>query len=193
MHRIARRAGCTLALCLFAVTFAHAQAAKPAKPAPGTPQDPKQVYGKLLDGMSKEFADLADAMPEDKYNFVPTSGEFTKVRPFGDQVKHIIQANAYFFASPDSSQTDVKAKQDAAAKLSSKAEIMQALKDSFAAAHAYVDGITPDNAFQTLPSGGTRAGMTAFGLAHLMDHYGQLVVYLRMNGIVPPASRGGSM
>jgi hypothetical protein len=53
-----------------------------------------------------------------------------------------------------------------------------------------VDSITPENAFVTTASG-TRAGMASFGMTHLMDHYGQLVVYLRMNGIVPPASRGG--
>jgi hypothetical protein len=73
-------------------------------------------------------------------------------------------------------------------KLKTKAEILKALKDSFALAHAYVDSITPENAFvQT--SNGTRAGMASLGLAHVMDHYGQMVEYLRMNGIVPPASR----
>ena len=67
---------------------------------------------------------------------------------------------------------------------------MQALKDSFTQAHTYVDGITPENAFiQT--SNGTRGGQAAFGIAHFMDHYGQMVEYLRMNGIVPPASRRG--
>ena len=75
-------------------------------------------------------------------------------------------------------------------KLKTKAEIVKALKDSFAQAHAYVDSITPENAFVNT-SMGTRAGKAAFGMAHLMDHYGQMVVYLRMNGIVPPASRGG--
>ena len=75
-------------------------------------------------------------------------------------------------------------------KLTTKAEIVQALKDSFIKAHAFVDGITPENAFVTMPNGNTRGGLAAFGLAHMMDHYGQLVVYLRMNGIVPPASRG---
>lgn len=192
MLKIARHAACAIACCLLTATFAHSQASAAAKPAAGTPQDPKQVYGKLLDGMSKEFIDLADAMPEDKYNFVPTSGEFAKVRPFGDQVKHIIEANGYFFASPDATPAEMKAKQDAAAKLSSKAEIMKALRDSFAQAHAFVDGINAENAFLTLPGGGTRAGMTAFGLAHMMDHYGQLVVYLRMNGIIPPASRSSN-
>jgi len=86
----------------------------------------------------------------------------------------------------------MKAKHDAIEKLTSKAEIVQALKDSLAQAHTYVGGITAENAFVTTEHG-TRGGMAAFGLAHMMDHYGQMVVYLRMNGIVPPASRGGGM
>ncbi|HWG19514.1 MAG TPA: DinB family protein [Terracidiphilus sp.] len=189
-----RTAGRALAFCLLASTaaFAHAQAAaKPAKPAIGSQQQPAQVYGKLLSMMEKEFVDLADAMPEDKYSFVPTQGEFKTVRSFGDQVKHVAEANWYFFGGPNFSEADDKAKSDAIEKLTTKAEILQALKDSFKQAHALVDGITPENVFQTTAHG-TRGGMTAFGLAHMMDHYGQLVVYLRMNGIVPPASRGGN-
>jgi uncharacterized damage-inducible protein DinB len=88
------------------------------------------------------------------------------------------------------SQADVKAKEESIEKLTSKADVVKALKDSFAQAHTYVDGITAENAF-VMTETGTRGGMASFGLAHMMDHYGQLVVYLRMNGIVPPASRGG--
>ena len=56
--------------------------------------------------------------------------------------------------------------------------------------HKAIDTITAANAFDSLGKDkGTRAGMAAFCIAHSMDHYGQLVVYLRMNGIVPPASR----
>ncbi len=78
--------------------------------------------------------------------------------------------------------------QDAIEKLTTRADILNALKDSLTQAHAYCDAITPENAFVTTANG-TRGGMAAFGIAHMMDHYGQLVVYLRMNGIVPPASR----
>ncbi len=189
MHKTARKAGCALACCLVATAFAHSQAAAPAKPAIGSPQAPAEGYGKLLAGMEKEFVDLADAMPEDKYSFVPTQGDFKKVRSFGDQVKHVAESNYYFFGGPNYSEADDKAKSEAIEKLTTKADIMQALKDSFRLAHTLVDGTTPENAFTTTAHG-TRAGMTAFGLAHMMDHYGQLVVYLRMNGIVPPASRG---
>jgi len=194
MSKIIRAAVPALAFCLLASIcgVARGQAAQPPKPAVGSHQDPAQVYGKLLSGMEKELVDLAEAMPEDKYNFVPTQGEFTKVRSFGDQIKHVAESNYYFFGGDAFTEAGDKAKSDAIEKLTTKADIVQALKDSLHLAHQLVDGMTADNAF-VMTTHGTRAGMTSFGLAHMMDHYGQLVVYLRMNGIVPPASRGGNM
>lgn len=179
-----------------APAFALAQdsdAAKPAKPAVGTAVSPSETYGKLLTMMEKEFVDAAEAMPEDKFDFAPaaTGGDFKGVRSFGGQVKHVAESNYYFFGG-NMSEADMKAKSDAIEKLKSKTEIIQALKDSLAQAHTYVGGITAENAFVTTEHG-TRGGMSSFGLAHMMDHYGQMVVYLRMNGIVPPASRGGGM
>lgn len=192
MSHVARFFAC----CLLAATstFALAQAAPPAKPAVGTPVPPAQVYGHLLSLLESEFVGAAEAMPEEKYDFAPaaTMGDFKGVRTFADQVKHVADANYYFFANPSTTEAEGKAKSDAIKNLKTKAEIVQALKDSFTQAHAYVDAITPENAFiQT--EHGTRAGQAAFGIAHFMDHYGQMVEYLRMNGIVPPASRGGSM
>jgi uncharacterized damage-inducible protein DinB len=197
MHTSVRISSRILACCLLAATSTFAlsqQAAAPAKPAPGTPVPPAQVYGKLLASMEKEFVGAAEAMPDDKFNFAPTTaiGEFKDVRTFADQVKHVAEANYYFFGGTSLSEADLKAKGDTIKKLTSKAEIVQALKDSFTQAHTFVDGITAENAFITMPNGGTRGGMAAFGLAHCMDHYGQMVEYLRMNGIVPPASRGGN-
>jgi uncharacterized damage-inducible protein DinB len=130
-------------------------------------------------------------MPEDKFDFAPPSsaGDFKGVRSFGAQVKHVAQANYYFFGG-NMSEADGKAKSDAIEKLTSKADIIQALKDSFTLAHSYIAGITAQNAF-IMTEHGTRGGMSTFGIAHMMDHYGQMVVYLRMNSIVPPASRGG--
>ena len=190
MHKTVRIACCALGCCLLsASSFAHAQDAKPAKPAVGTPQAPSQIYGKLLTGMEKEFVDAAEAMPDDKFDFAPTTGEFKGVRSFGAQIKHVAEANYFFFGGDAFTEAGDKAKSDAIEKLTSKADIVQALKDSFKLAHALVDGMTADNAFVTTTHG-TRAGMASFGLAHMMDHYGQLVVYLRMNGVVPPASRG---
>lgn len=198
MHRFVRISGRVivrvLACCLLAAApaFVQAQAAAPAKPAVGTAVPPAQIYGKLLSGMEKEFVDAAEAMPEDKFNFAPTTaiGEFKGVRTFAQQLKHVAEANYFFFGGPNFTEADDKAKSDAIEKLTSKADIVQAVKDSFALAQTFVDGITPDNAF-VMTAHGTRAGMAAFGIAHFMDHYGQMVEYMRMNGIVPPASRGG--
>ncbi len=193
MHIPSRVATRLLLCCAVASVpaFALAQAAAPAKPAVGTQMTPAATYGKLLSGMEKEFVDAAEAMPEDKFNFAPpaAAGDFKGVRSFGEQVKHVAVANAYFFHDPGKPMDDMKAKQDAMNKLITKADIVQALKDSFTQAHTFIDGITPENAF-VMTANGTRGGMSAFGIAHLMDHYGQMVVYLRMNGIVPPASRG---
>lgn len=194
MHTPSRIAARLLLCCAVAATpaFVLAQEGAPAKPAVGTPQSPSQVYGKLLGTLEKEFVSAAEAMPDNKFNFSPTQGEFKGVRSFGEQVKHVAVANAYFFHDPSKPMDDMKAKQDTIGKLTSKGEIIQALKDSFTQAHAYVDAITPENAFVTTANG-TRGGMASFGIAHMMDHYGQMVVYLRMNGIVPPASRGNGM
>jgi len=180
--------------CMLAATCnsGFSQDAAPAKPAVGTQMTPADTYGKLLSLLEKEFVSAAEAMPEDKFSFAPsaTMGDFKGVRSFGDQVKHVAEANYYFFGGSKFSEADLKAKHDAIEKLTTKADVVQALKDSFAQAHAFVDGITAQNAF-VMTESGTRGGMAAFGMAHLMDHYGQMVVYLRMNSIVPPASRGG--
>ena len=173
-------------------SFVFAQEAAPAKPAVGTQIAPAESYGKLLSLIEKEFVSAAEAMPDDKFNFAPpeAAGDFKGVRSFGAQVKHVAGSNYYFFGNPGTTEADLKAKEDAIDKLTTKAEIIQALKDSLAQAHTYVNGITPQNSF-VMTENGTRGGMAAFGIAHMMDHYGQMVVYLRMNGIVPPASRGG--
>jgi uncharacterized damage-inducible protein DinB len=184
--------GCCLLAASSALALAQAAApAAPAKPAVGTMMSPSLTYGKLLSGMEEEFVGAAEAMPAEKYDFAPptTAGEFKGVRTFGQQIKHVAEANYFFFGGPNMSQADGKAMSDSIEKLTTKADIVKALKDSFVKAHAYVDSITPENAF-VMTANGTRAGMAAFGIAHFMDHYGQIVVYLRMNGIVPPASRG---
>jgi hypothetical protein len=185
MSHVARFFACSLLAVSSALAIA--QDAKPAKPPIGTAVPPAQVYGHLLTLMEGEFVGAAEAMPEDKYNFAPSAGDFKGVRTFAEQVKHVAESNYYFFGVTGA---ELKAKGDAIKGLKTKAEIVQALKDSFTQAHTYVDGITAENAF-TQTESGTRGGMAAFGLAHFMDHYGQMAEYLRMNGIVPPASRGG--
>jgi uncharacterized damage-inducible protein DinB len=160
-----------------------------AASAYAAPAPPGQVFGKLISGQATEVVAAAEAMPADKYDFVPTSGEFKGVRTFGQQLTHIAEAQYFFFENFGAKPTfDVKSLR----KLTGKDEIVKALKDSFAFAQQAAETMTASNAFEEIPAKdgtNTRASITAFSLAHTNDHYGQMVVYLRLNGIVPPASR----
>jgi uncharacterized damage-inducible protein DinB len=152
-------------------------------------ESPGQAYAKLLRGQEKEFVSVAEAMPADKYNFAPTSGEFKGVRTFGQQVTHVAQAQYFFFkgfgVTPDLDPKSLS-------KLTSKDDIVKAIKDAFAYAEKSAETITAQNAFDGIAEvdgAATRATIAAVSLAHTNDHYGQMVVYLRLNGIIPPASR----
>ncbi len=144
-----------------------------------------------------EIVSAADAMPEEKYSFAPTAGQFAGVRTFGQQVKHVA-ANNYRMAARMLGQTPT-AEQEAETgpeSVQSKSQIMDYVRGSFAALHQATASITAENALT--PVLRTRVGtvmqnsrlqFAVDAVAHSYDHYGQMVEYLRMNGIVPPASR----
>ena len=169
---------------------ARAQMAAKAKAAVSTDaQTPSATYSQLLKIMSGEIISAAEAMPADKYDFAPTAGNFTGVRTFGSEVQHVAEANYFFFSGFGLSGAP---SDDHLKSLKTKDDLVQALKDSFAFAQKGIDTITPQNAFVEVGTGQmkmTRAGFATLCLAHSMDHYGQMVEYLRMNGIVPPASQ----
>ncbi len=158
-------------------------------PAFAASASPAQVYGKLLSGQEEDVVAVAEAMPADKYNFAPTSGSFKGVRTFGQQITHIAEAQYFFFTAFGTKPTIDPKSLD---KLTSKDEIVKALKDSYAFAQQAAQTMTAENAFAEIPERdgtNTRATITAFSLAHTNDHYGQMIEYLRMNGIVPPGSK----
>jgi uncharacterized damage-inducible protein DinB len=143
-----------------------------------------------------EVMGAAKAMPAGKYSFAPASAifapgqttQFETVRTFAAQVAHLAQANYFFFA-----WSGIKPDRDIMAieSISTKEEAVAALAASFAYAHKAIATITSENAFIAIkPVDGfsTRVTIAAFAAAHANDHYGQMVEYLRMNGIVPPAS-----
>jgi uncharacterized damage-inducible protein DinB len=166
---------------------------KPKMAVEGTPIAPGDSLNTMMGQFSSEFIGAADAMPADKYDFAPTTGEFKGVRTFGEQVRHVAQANYFFFKGWGiAGEIDPKTLDS----LKTKDELMKALRDSFKYASDAINSITTQNAFTALKAPEkyktTRASMAALAMAHAMDHYGQMVVYLRMNGIVPPASRPGN-
>ncbi len=179
--------------CLFLVgcgVLARAQDAKPA----ATPTVP-DVLNSYVGNAEHEFVSAAEAMPEDKYSFAPTSGEFKGVRTFAEQIKHVGAVNYLFGATilqekPPAEVNDEKGPDS----VKTKAEILKYLNDSFAYLHRALATVTQANLIDPIKNPfregtTTRLQFALLAAGHPWDHYGQMVEYLRMNGIVPPASR----
>ena len=162
-------------------------------------QGPATVAG-IFDGQLKsaesEIVSLVDAMPADKMNFAPTDGQFKGVRTFAEQAKHV-SAVLYMVAAAANEEkppVDIGAGESGPASVKSKEEVVKFMKDSFAYAHKVMRTLTAESLTKMVKSPfgqGEMAKGAAASLAvwHTFDHYGQMVVYARMNGIVPPASR----
>lgn len=161
--------------------------------------DEHPTVAKVLDsriaGVEGEFVPAAEAMPEDKYSFAPTNGEFKGVRNFAQQVKHVAAVNYMFGAAILVEKPPVElGGENGPDSLTSKADIVKFLKDSFAYVHKAAGSINEKNMVEPVKSpfgsgNTTRLGLATMVVGHCFDHYGQMVEYLRTNGIVPPASR----
>ena len=142
--------------------------------------------------VARDFVALAEAMPEDKWSFKPTQGEFKEVRTFGEQVKHVACANEAWAKKIMEQKPPERCDMGGPNPAKTKAEILAYLRESV----KLMDKVIADTRAENLlhPNGGpywgpNRLSALTAALWHISDHYGQLVVYLRMNGIVPPASR----
>jgi len=186
---------CIILLFIVAVVCGGIASAQTAQHRSNT-----QIINFILDFQEHRVLEVAEAMPEEKYNFAPTAGEFHGVRTFAEQLRHIAADNYMLGAGIllEKPPVDVGQKESGNTAYRSKAEIIAYLKGSFdymRKASAAIDDAkapipTPD--ISPWPDGtATRLGVAVEDLVHTWDHYGQLVEYLRMNGIVPPASRPG--
>jgi hypothetical protein len=176
------------ALLLFVgMSFAQGQ-------APSGPPTVSGVLDRQVAGVEREFVPLVEAMPEDKFNYAPTNGEFKGVRTFSEMARHVALTNHQVAAAILGEKPTMDAgTNDNGPDLKSKAEIVKAVKDSFAYLHKAIATINEKNQVELIdgPWGGkaTRLGLSAMVVGHTFDHYGQMVEYLRSNGIIPPASR----
>jgi hypothetical protein len=116
--------------------------------------------------------------------------EFDKVRTFAQQATHVAEANYFFYNIVSGIKPDMDVK--GIETLTKKEDVVAALAGSFTFAHKAIATLTAANAFEVIkspePGFQTRGTLASFGISHCWDHYGQMVVYLRMNGLVPPAS-----
>lgn len=180
--------------------------AQTSKPVPTTsvlragdvdPQKEKHALQILATLAQKVIVSAADAMPADKYQFAPTDGEFKGVRTFGQEVKHLAATNHILAAAALGEDPPPDAGDELGPEtVRTKAEILDYLNSSFAHLRKAVDAIgdqsiaVKSSPISPLKSGEvTRLGLIVESLVHAFDHYGQMVEYLRMNGVVPPASR----
>jgi DinB superfamily len=197
--RVSRMAACCLLGMGSLVATAQMKNPLPAGPPVGTAATPSAALDSQLSLIELEMMGAVKAMPADKFAFAPSAAifvpgqktEFPKVRTFAEQVTHVAEAN-YFFASLVSGvKPDVDTK--GLEKLTGKDEVVAALAASFVFSHKAVATLTPENAFVVVkspePGFATHATMASFLVEHAYDHYGQMVEYLRMNAIVPPASQ----
>ena len=160
-------------------------------------QREKHALQIFLKSIEKEIVSAADAMPADKYGFAPTDGEFKGVRTFGKQVKHLAATNHILAAAALGEEPPSDAGDELGPEaVRTKAEILDYLHGSFAHLGKAIDAIGDKNpAVKSSPISPlsattvTRLALAVEALMHSLNHYGQMVVYLRMNGVVPPASR----
>src|ERR1700728_2128323 len=181
---------CCGVLMLLAVA-ASAQAAK----AKDEHRTVTELLQRNVSNFEHEFVPAVDAMPADKFDFAPTNGEFKGARTFGQQVKHLAAVNYELAAALLEQKPPVDIGDESGpASITSKDDILKYLKDSFEYVHKAIATVRDSNLTGTVKSPFGEGAVSRLGLAmsvpsHGFDHYGQMVVYLRMNGIVPPASR----
>ena len=191
----------TLLVMWLAVSNLFAPASKQVRDtkdaAPLDAQREKRALQSLLNLAEKLIVSTVDAMPADKFGFAPTDGEFKGVRTFGQMVKHLSATNHMLAAAALGEEPPADAGDEVGPEAArTKPEILSYLKDSFAHLSKALEAIgrtsVPVNASPISPlkkGEVTRSALVVEALFHAADHYGQLVEYLRMNGVVPPASR----
>ena len=193
------------AVLSLAAASAYSQTAKSslaagASASPSSPPTIASAIDREISLVEKEVVEAAEAMPEDKFDFSPEKlnlpgSDYKGVRTFGQQLKHVAASN-YLIWSPITGEKPPDTVNDGKGpdNMKAKADIIKYLKDSFAYGHKAVATLNESNLVQPIQRNNrpptTRLFLATFAPAHAFNHYGQMVEYLRMNGIVPPASRG---
>ena len=159
----------------------------------GVPKTIAESVGVTLQFTQDSFLTLAEAMPEDKYSFVPRAGNFDGVRSFGEQVKHVACGQFAFFNEFEGKTPPADCEKGGHDPAKTKAELVKYLKDSFDYANRVAATLNEKNALDRVEgryeAPNTKLGVSVAAVWHVTDHYGQLVEYLRMNGIVPPMTQ----
>jgi hypothetical protein len=165
-------------------------------------ETPGKAIMRTFEFQEYDVRSAAEVMPEDKWDFRPAPGMFknekpefgpAEVRTFREQVKHVACSNFGFAAELDGTKPPEGCDKNGPIPAHTKAEILTYLRDSFTALKKSLNAISVKNMFDPIegPYAGpnTRLGLAEVCVWHNADHYGQMAIYLRLNGIVPPSSR----
>lgn len=157
--------------------------------AAAAPDNPYSAHARMMYGGVKSFlVRAAEKMPEENYNFRPTEA----VRTFGQIVGHVADAQ-HMFCSMVLGEKPPETKIELTK--TSKADLVAALKGAVAYCDRAYDGMTDAAGVPTVKVFGReipKLGVLDVNSLHSMEHYGNLVVYLRIKNIVPPSSEPGS-
>ena len=169
---------------------AQSSASKQAAQKDDIPKSIAESVSGTLQFAEGNFIGIAEAMPEDKYSFIPTVGKYDGVRSFGEQVKHVACAQFAFFNEFEGKKPPEDCEKGGHDPAKSKAELIKYLKDSFDYSNRVLATLTANNSLDRVEGRyagpNTKLGISVIAVWHITDHYGQLVEYLRLNGIVPP-------
>lgn len=194
---------CALLLCV-TIALATAAAQEPELSAAelSHAETPAKAILRTFEFQEYDVRSAAEAMPENKWNFRPAPGLFKEEKPefgpaemrtFADQVKHVACSNLAFAAELDGTKPPAACDKGGPSPARTRKELLIYLRDSFVALHKSLSAITLKNMFDPIegPYAGpnTRLGLAEVCVWHAADHYGQMAIYLRLNGIVPPSSR----
>jgi len=192
-----------LAVCVFALSIgATAQDKKePTAAELSKNETPGKAVMRMFENQEYELRSAVEAMPATKWDYRPAAGMFknerpefgpSEVRTFAEQVKHVACANFAFAAELNGTKPPDACDKGGPSPAKTRTELLTYLRDSFIAIKKPSE-ITVKNMYDPIegPYAGpnTRLGLAEVCVWHVADHYGQIAVYLRENGIVPPASR----
>lgn len=167
------------ALALFVLPVLLVSVRPVAAQQPKPPETVRDVYLAGWNEIGEKLVKMAEEFPENKFDYKPVDG----VRTFADVLRHVAFWNEWVAKRARGEKPDGKPNELSKAEFGTKDKIVAALKSSIAtgATELKKQAASPD---------ARQAELWASFIAHSSEHYGQLVVYYRLNGLVPPASRG---
>ena len=202
MHTLCKSGLLGFWLLAFSVSLNAQEQKRPTALELSKNETPGKAFARFFEDQEYEFRSAAEVMPEDKWNYRPASGLFknekpefgtAEVRTFAEQVKHVACANFAFAAELNGTKPPDACDKGGPDPSKTRIELLNYLRDSFTTLKKSLTAITSRNMYDPIegPYAGpnTRLGLAVVCVWHVADHYGQAVIYLRENGIVPPASR----